>query len=364
MGTLKIRTTAFDAKVDTRPGEPVLEALRRSNLPLAGFLLSDDSGRFVSLAHAIGADDTVTAMSIRNPDFTILNPAVTVHPAGTPVAEIFVPGAQGPELLQFDRQAGIDYIYASFAAVLDKYRAANPGERVVQIALSGGGDGRIVGECAGRYQDEHPDVRFFAVITANGFEDEGGHIKAAVGIAQRFGLTYEVFDESRSAVELGYKTAFEEVLQKYHAMYPADEREVIATLWVQQLNLEIAENAGRRAVIFGFNQEDVIAERLYQMLIGRPLPAYPIRDAKGFHILAPLHRIPKQLIDALDLDNSRDNYARRQPSVSARRSQLYFLAYFIIANFPDLAAGLADPSIVDLGDDPAPQWLLNPRAEQ
>ncbi|HEX8628753.1 MAG TPA: hypothetical protein VF755_11335 [Catenuloplanes sp.] len=362
MGRISARTTSFDFDIDTQPGETVLSALRRSNLPASGFLLQDDHGGFMSLARVVGDGETVTAHSLRNPDFSILDPAVQVVPANEPVAEIFA--ADGPQqtltLVQFNRQQGIDYIYRCFATVLDDYRAGAGGDNDIQIALSGGGDGRIVGECAGRYQHDNPGVRFHAVITANGFEDETGHLTSAVRIAQTFGIAYTMFDEAASAQRLGFADGFGPALDRYREQFPDDEAEVLATYWVQELNLAVATETGRRGIIFGFNQEDVIAERLYQALSGKVLPPYPVRATATADIIAPLYKIPKRLIDALDLDNSMTNYERRQPSVSYLRSALYFVAYQLIERFPTLAAAYADPTILARASEDVPPWLITP----
>src|SRR6266567_7546054 len=70
-------------------GETILEALRRSNLPAAGFLLFDDERRFVSLTRRLAHEETIDAYSLRNPDFAILDPTVQVSLSGEPVAEVF-----------------------------------------------------------------------------------------------------------------------------------------------------------------------------------------------------------------------------------------------------------------------------------
>jgi hypothetical protein len=74
VGTIHARTTAFDFTVDTRPGETILEALRRNQLPAPGFLLYDNDQRFVSLARVLSAEQSIDAYSLRNPDFAILDP--------------------------------------------------------------------------------------------------------------------------------------------------------------------------------------------------------------------------------------------------------------------------------------------------
>jgi hypothetical protein len=361
VGTIHAHTTAFDFTVDTRPGETILEALRRNQLPAPGFLLYDDEQRFVSLTSVLTEGQAIDAHSLRNPDFAILDPSVKLSPAERPVAEIFAAsGDQTPTLLQFDRQHGIDYVYAAVAKVLDDYRADRPADEEIQVALSGGGDGRIVGECLGRYRNDHPQTRFHAVITANGFEDEQAHLEAAAGIADAYEIAYSLYDEAASAKLLGFTSGFGTALERYRNEFPHDEAEILATYWVQELNFAVARDAHRHGIVFGFNQEDVIAERLYQALTGTLLPAYPVRGSGPFDLIAPLYQIPKRLIDALDRDNSLRNYQRRQPSVSYLRSSLYFLAYTVVERFPALAAAFADPSVVARASEEVPSWLINP----
>lgn len=74
--------------------------------------------------------------------------------------------------MQFNRDERINYIYAAFAQVIDAYRTSIHRMPPCRWHCQGGGDGRIVGECIGRYQTQHPEARFHAIITANGFEDE------------------------------------------------------------------------------------------------------------------------------------------------------------------------------------------------
>jgi hypothetical protein len=360
MGIINARTTAFDFELVTRDGETILEALRRSALPAQGFLLHDEDGRFLSLAQVLTADQRVNAFSLRNPDFAVLNPSVQVAGRDDAVAEIFAADGteQTPTLVQFTRAEGIDYIHAAVRKVLDDYRQAHPDGGEIQIALSGGGDGRIVGECVGRYLSEHPDAAFHAVITANGFEDETDHIDSAVRIAQRFGLPYTVFNEDDSAKALGFTDGFACALERYRAEFPEDEAEILATYWVQELNFAVARDASRTGIVFGFNMEDIIAERLYQALTGQQLPPYPVRPAKGVDLIAPLYRIPKKLIDALDVTNSLRNYERRQASVSYLRSAMYFLAYHVVERYPALAAAFAEPTIVASASEEPPPWLI------
>lgn len=360
MGKIRARTTAFDFDLETRDGETILEALRRTGLPAQGFLLHDENGGFASLSHVLAAGQTVDAYSLRNPDFSVLDPSIQVAARDKPAAEIFAAAGteQTPTLVQFTRAEGIEYIYAAFSKVFDDYYAANPNVGEIQIALSGGGDGRIVGECAGRYLREHPTAAFHAVITANGFEDETEHIGSATAIAERFGLAYSLFNEADSAKKLGFIDGFDSALERYHDEFPGDEAEILATYWVQELNVAVARETGRRAVVFGFNMEDVIAERLYQALTGHLLDPYPVRTAKGIDLVAPLYKIPKKLIDALDVANSMRNYERRQASVSYLRSAMYFLAYHVVERFPALAAAFADPTIVASASEEPPPWLI------
>lgn len=125
---------------------------------------------------------------------------------------------------------------------------------------------------------------------------------------------------------------------------------------ILRLNRLTAKAANRKAIIYGFNQEDVIAERLFQALVGSILPPYPVRHVDGLDLIAPFCKVPKKLIDALDIENSMRNYATRRPSVSYLRSSLYFLAYTLIEQFPALAAAFVD-GMEAPGSDEVPEFL-------
>ncbi|MGH7241685.1 MAG: hypothetical protein ACREGB_05300, partial [Candidatus Saccharimonadales bacterium] len=215
---------------------------------------------------------------------------------------------------------------------------------------SAGGDSRVVGGCLNRYQMDDPSARFHCVITALGFEDEREHITNAVKIAERFDLPYTVFSSAAAAELLHYQTDLNSVARSYKQSFPSDEPEVLGTYWVQQINVHVAHEAGRRGIVFGYNQEDTIADRLYQLLSGKLLPTFPIRSLTDYDIIAPLCQIPKKMIDAMDLGNSLRNYAIRVPSVSYLRSSLYFIAYMICEKFPAVADVLSGSPLE--GDDP------------
>jgi hypothetical protein len=354
--TILVRTTACDFEVPLREGEFLLEGLRRANLPLMGFLYTDEAGQFVSLARRVGAGERLVAHSLRNPDFTHLSPTFDLYPSAQPVAEIISSDADRRCVVQFDRTTGFEYVYTSFVSILDSYLGTLTEPTTLQVALSGGGDGRVLGECIGRYTSEHPTVQFHAVITANGVEGETEHLTSACAIATRFGIPFSSYTEAQSAELLGFTTDLGSAFQRYRREFPDDEAEVVGTYWVQEVNRLTAAAAGRTAILYGFNQEDVIAERLFQALVGSTLPPYPVRHIQGVDLIAPLCKVPKKLIDALDVSNSQRNYAARQPSVSYLRSSLYFLAYTVIEQFPALAAAFID-GLEAPGSDEVPEFL-------
>ena len=310
----------------------------------------------MSLTHRPGVAERLTAHSLRNPDFTHLSPTFDLHPSAQPVAEIISSAVDRRCTVQFDRAGGFDYVYASFASILDQYLGALAEPTALQVALSGGGDGRILGECIGRYMMEHPTVAFHAVITANGVEDETEHLRSATAVAARFGIPYTSYTEAQSAELLGFATDLGSAFERYRREFPDDEAEVVGTYWVQEVNRLAAGAADRTTIVYGFNQEDVIAERLFQALVGSILPPYPVRHIQGLDLIAPLCKVPKKLIDALDVDNSQRNYAARRPSVSYLRSSLYFLAYAVIEQFPALAAAFVD-GLEAPGSDEVPEFL-------
>ena len=369
MGTIRLVSTAREFVIDVRPGEAIVESFRRSNLPVLATLLLSPEGRFVSLSHVPAADEEVVAYSLRNPDFTCLQPSYGLAPAADPCTELIRP-LQDPKhlaLVQFSRADGFRFAFESFEAIVSSYcgqsGGAQAGEpaagKVLQVALSSGGDGRVLAECIRAYRDRHPETRFHCVITAVGFEDEAEHVGNAVKIAERFDLPYEVYGVNDAADLLGMTTDLEQASHNFRNEFPDDEPEVLGTYWVQQVNFGAARAGRRRAILFGFNQEDVIADRIYQLMTQKHLPPFPVRRLDEFDIVAPLSQVPKKLLDSLDLENSLRNYDMRLPSVSYLRSSLYFIAYMIAESFPAIADVLSGKELQ--GEDPEEiiQWLAS-----
>jgi hypothetical protein len=168
MGTIRASSRGVEFDIATHVGETALEALRRRALPVQDFVLVDRMRRFVSLAHIIEPDETIHAYPVRSVDDLPLTPDVAIARRPAAIAEIFAASgeSQAPGIVQFTRAEAIDYVYDGFKAVLDGYRRAHPDCPPIQIAFtSGDSSNRVVGECIGRYQDDHPEIAFHAVIT-------------------------------------------------------------------------------------------------------------------------------------------------------------------------------------------------------
>lgn len=359
MPTVELVTTANTYRIPADAGVSLLEVFRRSNLPIQGMLpLTCDNG-VVSLTHVLKEKDHIRAYALRNVDFNCILPSYTVVPSANLAAEIVRP-LQNPAnlgILQMSRESGMDYIYQSVEAVLDSYRASQPSGSEIQLALSPGGDGRVLVECIRRYWSSHQDAAFFAVIVAVGFEDEQEHLSAGVELAERFEIPYRAVGVREAADLLGYSGDLASISKAYRSEHPMDEAEVMLTYWVQNLNFMIARDSGRRGVAFGYNQEDVIAERLYQALTRSDLDPLPIRRLPEFDVIAPLAQIPKKLLDSMDVSNSIRNYGLRTPSVSYLRSSLYILSYIIAEQFPAIADILSGPALAADDPDSLVHWL-------
>lgn len=359
MPEIKLVTTARSYTLSAHSGSSLLEVFRKNNIPIQGTLTLDERGAFKSLTHMIQPDDRLTAFALRNVDFRCVQPTYTVVPVDNPVAEIVRP-LQSPfnlGLVQFTRAGAMDYIYESVRSALRLYIETRDGRRPIQIALSPGGDGRVLVECVRRYWDDNPDEQFHAIIVAVGFEDEKEHLSAGVALAQKFGLPYHALGVREAADLLGYKTDLEQLSRSYRSAFPGDEAEIMLTYWVQNVNFELARADGRRAILFGYNQEDVIAERLYQVMTGRLLPPLPIRLLEEFDVVAPLAQIPKKLLDAMDIENSMRNYRIRSPSVSYTRSSLYLLSYIIAEQFPSIADIMSGGFMTPTAPNEILDWL-------
>lgn len=342
MTQLILNTTGSEYVLELVPGETILEGLRRHNLPLHSVFILSDDGDFVSLSEKVQNNRGYNAYSMRNADFSLLQPSFVVKRTVDPIAEVidYDDETQKKLIVQLNRKEAEEFVFRSVCASLDECR-----ERFdissFQIALSPGGDGRILAEAVRRYWDLHPTCRFHAVIVAVGFEDEAEHISTALELANRFGFPVTALPSVEGARLLGYVKSLADMADAYRAEFPGDEGEVMLTYWVQELNYRIAEQNGRQAILFGYNQEDILAERLYQLSFGKLLDRLPERSISGVRIVAPLSQVPKRILDAMDYNNSFRNYRLRTPSVSYTRSAFYFLSYMLAEQFPGIAAALA-----------------------
>lgn len=339
MSKIKFKTTAYDFDLFVNEGECIAETLRRANIPIQCCIIVNEDGDFVSVSHKPQSTDKLIAYSLRNHDFDCLSPEYTMVRRPAPAVELIRPinNAKHLGLFQFSREEAFEFISKSVETVLETYMGVREYKAPFQVALSPGGDGRVLIECLGRFRAKHPSEDFHCVIVAVGFEDEREHIENAEELARRFDFSYSSFGVRAAADLLGYTSDLQQLSVRFRDEYPHDEAEVMLTFWVQELNRKIAKSSGRSAVLFGFNQEDVIAEKLYQAMSGAALPSLPIRRVDEFDIIAPLAYVPKKMLDAMDLTNSLRNYRMRTPSVSYLRSSLYFLAYHMVEAFPAVA---------------------------
>ncbi|RWC87643.1 MAG: hypothetical protein EOS72_20575 [Mesorhizobium sp.] len=352
-------TTANRFALDSKPGMSLLEIFRQNNIPIQGTLTLDENKAFVSLTHVLRPDDRLTAYAMRNVDFRCVQPTYTVVPTDNPVAEIVRP-LKSPfhlGIVQFTRPSAMNYIYDSVSSALSRYAETREDRLPIQVALSPGGDGRVLVECIRRYWDENPDEQFHAIIVAVGFEDEQEHLSAGIALAEKYRIPYDALNTREAADILGYESDLESLSKSYRSTFPEDEAEIMLTYWVQNVNFELARRGGRRGILFGYNQEDVIAERLYQVMTGRLLPPLPIRRLDEHDVIAPLAQIPKKLLDAMDIDNSLRNYNIRSASVSYTRSSLYLLSYIVAEQFPSIADVMSGGFITPNAPNEILDWL-------
>lgn len=362
MGTVHFITTKQPFRLRTKPGKTIFECLREANIPLHSALLVGRDGEFVSLTEVLGDEDEVWAYSLRNVDFACVRPVYDFVPSVGAVTELIRPTVDPRQraLVQFSRAEALDYIYESVKTSLHGYLRAAQKAHVdlsLQISLSSGGDGRVLAESIRRFWDDNPEVSFHCLIVGAGFEDEQEQVGNAIKIANQFDLPYTAFTVREAGIKLGYGHDIKEILDRYRREFPDDSPEAMSTYLLQQLNFEVAREAGRRGIIFGYNQEDVIAERLYQLMTGKMLGPYPVRRLNEFDIIAPLYMVPKRMLDAVDIDNSIRNYRLRTPCTTYIRSSLFLLAYLITEQFPALADVLSGGTIEGGDVDLILRWL-------
>src|SRR5262249_27465795 len=107
-----------------------------------------------SLARVLAEAEEITAYSLRNPDFEILKPGLSIAQVTDAVIELIRPvgSPQQLALVQFTRQQAMDYAYTSFEKAMHTYlERFEPSTKTFQVALSSGGDARVLAECVRRW---------------------------------------------------------------------------------------------------------------------------------------------------------------------------------------------------------------------
>jgi len=340
---IRLITTARNYEIDVRSGEYVFEVLGRCGIPANSVLLLDELDRFCSLTTRLGDNDVVNAYALRNVDYGALFPRFTVEETVDSVTELLLDGRNGvgKRVIQLSRDKALDSVYAAVRTVLNDYLQPTDGRITLQIGLSPGGDGRILAECIARYIQDERRADFHCIIVGAGFEDEEEHVSNAVALADRFNLSYTTFSSSEAGRLLGYSIGLDELAQQYRVEHPDDAAEMLPTYLLQELHFAVGRAASRRGIIMGYNFEDTLAERLYHLMSGVPLPPFPVRRLPDFDIIAPLCKIDKYLLDSLDIGNSIRNYSARRASGGDVRSSLYVMAYSIAQMYPSLARNIA-----------------------
>ncbi len=351
-------TTLENISIEHNANETPLEVFYRAGLPTQGFVLLDKNNTYFPLTKVIG-DEDLHAFSIRNIDFSVIRPNFKVIEQNDAVVELFDIRDNERTILQMTRLESIEFIKTSVYSVLNNYKDQPDANQKIQIALSPGGDGRILAECVSNYNRDYPGVfDFYCVICAVGFENEAEHIENAVELAQRFSFKYIVYDSEEGGKLLGYKKGLDILSQEFLEKFPNDEPEIMLTYWVQEVNFKSAIVNGTNAIIFGYNMEDVLGEILYDMMTGVVNKPYPIRLDKGLKLIAPLYNVPKKVLDSLDISNSLRNYAQRIKPVATTRSIFYLLSYFMIEQYPQLANSIVNrKEEVQLSKNEIVKWL-------
>lgn len=361
MGAIEFITTNTTYQIEAKAGETILEMLRRSNIPLQSSLILSEDLKPVSVTQILGPDERIKAFSLRNPDFKALLPQYDVVARDHMATEIIRPLTSPGELVirQYTREEAIEHVYQAFATVIKHFvkTAKLPHKPLLQVSLSAGGDSRILAECIQRYKRENEDCDFYCVTIANGFEDESDLLVNSAAIARQYELKHAIFDLKSAAQQLGYKKDLGEIIKDYSETHDKDELEVLGTYWIQEINKLVSADIKSDAFVFGYNQEDVIAEKLYGLILNRHMPSYPVRHMEGMTILAPLCQVPKKMLDSLDIPNSMRNYNIRVPSVSYLRSCLYFMAYHICEQYPAIADVLSASPLSPDDPDHILEWL-------
>lgn len=367
---LLLHTIARDYTLTASPGETLIECFARHGIPGMSVLVVDADGTVLTLGSILPSKGEVHAYALRNNEYEIFRrmPSIPDLPQSGVAVDIVSVGedAMQPTLLTLTRQQAMRFVLHSVSEALDRFfkaagTSAQAGE--FQVALSPGGDGRVLAEALAMYRRANPAVSFHCVVCAVGFEDETEHCSVGRALAEEFGHPCTVLGVDDAARRLGYKRNLNSLSKEFMEKFEDDEPEVMLTYWVQEVNLTVCRESGRRGVLMGYNKEDLLAERLYHVIASSALKPYPARIVDGIAVLAPLFLVPKRLLDSMDVANSLRNYRLRRPSRNYLRSSLYALAYEIAERHPLLASAMVEGTMVVEREQSIAEWVARLKNE-
>lgn len=358
---LNLMTTKGTYVLNSQSGdETILDLLKRYGIPSSGVLITDDKSQFVSVSDSLNNYETVYAWAMRNVDYGIYFNEIGIRSTEFAISESFFGATGKRHITQFTRIELENFLVENVNSVIREAVKKTNSSKFL-FALSPGGDGRALIEALSKCQ-ERENIDLLCVITCTGFEDETEHKNEAIKLAVKWGFNYELVTEIEASQIMGYDRSLGEIAKAFHSLESKDEPEVLLSYWVQEISHHTARKNDIRNIIFGYNMEDVLGEVLYNFLFRvQQKERFPIKRFSEFNYIAPLYKIPKKMLDSLDIDNSFRNYRLRMRPNSLTRSSIFTLMYYIMEYHPDFVQTLleGDRSNANSREINLDNWLCN-----
>ncbi|USP02238.1 hypothetical protein [Bartonella taylorii] len=124
--------------------------------------------------------------------------------------------------------------------------------------------------------------------------------------------------------------------------YPESDLEVIGTLAVRLALSHVARKFKTNLVVTGLNLENLLAESFYNIMRGKNILPFPLREVDAIRICYPLYRCPKRILDGCYPKYALENYLARDRSHMYRRAVSYYLSQSMSTVLPSIEFMLID----------------------
>ncbi len=236
----------------------------------------------------------------------------------------------------FSKEECRSFVSLEVSKFKDNFFSFYSGEKVI-VGVSGGGDSNTLLQSlieVGIPKDSLVPVMML------GIPDWDTGVSRAQKLCTDIGLELHLVHSNEVGQLLGVTET--DWAGNFRKAYPESDLEVIGTLAVRLALSHVARKLETNLVVVGLNLEDLLAESFYNIMRGKNISPFPVREVDAIRICYPLYRCPKRILDGCYPKYALENYLARDRSHIYWRAVSYYLSQSMSTILPGIEFMLID----------------------